>query len=233
MGQEPSSQVTNYQFQSTQDNLVAKGSNQATAFLLAGQVNYGAMLNRFTTVPLGSGCVLPAAVSGLSIGIINSGANPLQVYGLGGDTINGVAGSSGVPMMVNSFAFFQCLTTGQWFTVDLGQGFVTSAQGAAVGTFSTQSGITASTTHSAAGGVPIVASQAEIHTCANSGDAVTLPPAQAGMQITIVNNGANPAGVYPSGTDQINNGGAGVVALQANATVLLYFCFVAGLWVTK
>jgi hypothetical protein len=204
----------------------------AQAFLL-GTVAAGTMLNRFTTVPAGAGCMLPPAVAGLSITIINSGANPLQVYGDGGDTINAIAGVSGVPMMVNSTALFSCTTTGAWFTSNLGSGFTTTAQGAAVATFSTQSGITASTTHSIAGGTPIVAGQAEIHVCATSGDAVTLPLAQPGMEITIVNNGAAPAGVYPQATDQINAGGAGVVALQTNGTVLLYYCFVQNLWVTK
>jgi hypothetical protein len=230
MAQEPSSQVQNYSFSSVQDNLVARGNSAATAFLL-GTVDTGAMVNRFTSVPLGTGCLLPPAVAGLVITVINSGANPLQIYG-GGDTINGISGVAGVPMMVNSAATFYCATTGAWFSVNLGSGFTTTAQGGAVPTFSTQSGVTASVTHSIAGGVPIVASQVELHVVANAGDAVTLPLAQPGMEITIVNNGALSAGVYPQATDQINGGGAGTPFTQV-VGVTLYFCFTPNLWVTK
>ena len=230
MAQEPSSQVQNYSFSSIQDNLVARGNNAATAFLL-GTVDVGAMVNRFTTVPLGTGCALPPAVAGLVITVINSGANPLQVYG-GGDTINGISGVAGVPMMVNSTVVFYCSTTGAWFTANLGSGFTSTAQGGAIPTFSTQNNITASATHSIAGGVPIVASQAEIRVVGVAGDAVTLPLAQPGMEITIVNNGALSAGVYPQATDQINAGGLGTPFTQV-VGVTLYFCFTPNLWVTK
>jgi hypothetical protein len=232
MSQEPSSQVTNYTYVSTQDGLVARGNNAATAFSL-GTVNNGASMNRFATVAAGTGCSLPPATQGMQITVINSGANPLTVYGAGGDTINGVAAGTGVPMMINSVATFNCLTTGAWFTMDLGTGFASNAQGAAVATFSSQTGITASTTHTAVGGTPITASQAQISTCANLGDAVTLPPALAGMEICIANNGAQQAGVYPSGTDQINAGGAGTPANQNANTVTIYYCFATGFWVTK
>jgi hypothetical protein len=208
------------------------GATPATAFSL-GTVDVGAMLNRFVTVGAGgAGCALPPAVPGLVITIINSGANPLQVLGQGGDTINGIPGVSGVPMMVNSTATFYCLTTGIWFSANLGSGFTTTSQGGAIPTFSTQNNITASTTHSIAGGVPIVASQAEIRVVANAGDAVTLPLAQPGMEITIVNNGALSAGVYPQATDQINAGGLGTPFTQV-VGVTLYFCFTPNLWVTK
>lgn len=60
----------------TRGNLTATGSTQATAFPLPSRVNY------FSTVPSGSGCMLPQATvsSGIEITIINRGANALLVY---------------------------------------------------------------------------------------------------------------------------------------------------------
>jgi hypothetical protein len=99
--------------------------------------------------------------------------------------------------------------------------------------YSTQSGITASTTHSPAGGVPTTASRAQISVCANTGDAVTLPAAKAGMEITLVNNGAQTAQVYGTGTDTINTVAGATGVPQLSLAVTIYYCFVTGAWVTK
>jgi hypothetical protein len=65
-----------------------------------------------------------------------------------------------------------------------------------------------------------------------------LPPAKPGMEITVINQSANPAATFPSGTDTINGGAGGAsVALPtgtagANPTKI-FFCGIAGSWWTK
>ena len=61
----------------------------------------------------------------------------------------------------------------------------------------------------------------EIATCANAGDAITLPPAAAGLQIMIINRGANSADVFPATGDNINEAGANTAkSLAANAGMI-------------
>jgi hypothetical protein len=231
MSQEQSTQVTNYQFQSVQDVLIARGSTAATAFKL-GDVNFGAVLNRFTTVAVGTGCMLPPAVQGNTIVVINSGANPLQVYANPGDTINTIAGVTGTAQMAPSCVAYLCVSTGQWFSQDLATGFYTFGN-AALQVYSSQSGITAHAGGGQGAATPIVASQAQVSVCANAGDSVLMPPSQAGAELTIVNNGAQSCNVFPFTGEQINTAGANTAfALTAN-TLIIFFCFVTGNWVTK
>lgn len=75
--------------------LTAVGTNRATALQLAAQIN------NVTTAAASTGVSLPAGSSigiGATIYVYNAGANPIQVYGLGSDTIDGVAGATGVPL---------------------------------------------------------------------------------------------------------------------------------------
>jgi hypothetical protein len=75
---------------------------------------------------------------------------------------------------------------------------------------STTTGITASTTHSIAGGTALTASVNVVSTCANAGDALTLGMANIGESMDIYNAGAAAAGVYPpSSSIAIDGGTAG------------------------
>lgn len=77
---------------------------------------------------------------------------------------------------------------------------------------------------SAQGNGALLSSFNEISTCANVGDAVTLPSAVAGYKVTIVNNGANAADVFPA-TDDDCGGGVNIavsLAAGANITYLAY-----------
>lgn len=63
----------------------------------------------------GDGVLLPAIGSGTDkVFLINNTANPIQVYGNGSDTINGVAGANGVAMPPNSSATFIEANPGAW-----------------------------------------------------------------------------------------------------------------------
>jgi len=126
-------QVGSYIIESVNDTLTASGTNQAGAFVLGTAVS-GAELNRFTTVAASSGCQLPPATPGFSIIVANSGANALQIYGNGGDTVNGVAGATGISLQPNQFMEFLCLTAGAWLIFGPeGQINVPNTRGGAIG----------------------------------------------------------------------------------------------------
>lgn len=75
--------------------LVAAGTNQATSLALSRNVNV------IATAAASTGVSLPAGrYVGQECYIYNDGANPAQVYGVigGTDTIDGVAGATGVAL---------------------------------------------------------------------------------------------------------------------------------------
>jgi|GEM_PF-2529485 len=93
---------------SYQDAMSGAGANQATATPIK------TCQNRFTTVGSGTGAVLPVAAGGMSIVVMNAGANSLQVYGNGSDTINGVAGATGVALAAGKTAEYFTTVAGAW-----------------------------------------------------------------------------------------------------------------------
>lgn len=87
----------------------------------------------------------------------------------------------------------------------------------------TQSGITASDNQSQ-GQCPLTAEVNEVSTVAHPNDVVTMPPAKAGIIVTIINNGANTLQIFPASGDDL---GAGVnvsvtLASGANVTYVAY-----------
>ncbi|SRR6266446_3508933 len=68
---------------------------------------------------------------------------------------------------------------------------------------------------------------------ASQNDAVKLPPATAGLEVILINHGANPCQVFGSGSDTINDvaGSVGVSMMQNSA--VLYLCFSNGAWYTE
>jgi hypothetical protein len=84
--------------ESFQDNITANpGGGQTGAFQLTRQNN------RVTTVTTaGDSIMLPPALPGLEVIVVNHGANSMQVFGNGTDTIDDVATATGVPQMQNS-----------------------------------------------------------------------------------------------------------------------------------
>ncbi len=78
-------------------------------------------------------------------------------------------------------------------------------------------------TGSSQGDGPITTDIVQIAVCANAGDALTLPPIVKGMLITIENDGANSADVFPATGGNINGGGANLAeALPAGEFVTYY-----------
>lgn len=95
------------------------------------------------------------------------------------------------------------------------------------------SGVTASTTQTIAGGTVISKAITRISTCANSGDALTLPTAKAGDIRYVFNKGAQTAGIFPySATEKINALSVGAVYTLAATKGVIFVCAVDGTWDT-
>ncbi|HWS94165.1 MAG TPA: hypothetical protein VN306_17260 [Mycobacterium sp.] len=219
-----------YWTESYSDGLTAHaGGLQPLATQLASMVNTVA-----TVATAGDSVQLPIAQPGLAICVVNTATNALQVFAQNGssDTINGIAGSTGIPVIGKSVVWFQSTAAGAWTSQGVGYGNYT-AGAYALDTVSTQTGVTAHATGGQANATQLTASQVQVSTVASLNDSVKLPPSQAGLQITIVNNGANSMQVFGTGSDTINGVAAGTGVAQAAAAVTIYYCFVAGNWVTK
>jgi hypothetical protein len=91
--------------------ITAAGTTQAGATALTSQFNV------VTTVPVGSGVVLPTAVAGNHCIVRNSGANPLLVYPAGTAQINLLAASAAFPIQPNLTAYFEAQSAAQWFSI--------------------------------------------------------------------------------------------------------------------
>lgn len=97
----------------TADAITAAGSSSRTG---ATQLQYNA-ITRIGTAAANTGVILPSAQSGSWMIVINDGASTLTVYGLGSDTINGTAGSTGVTQATTQAALYACVTTAKWSRV--------------------------------------------------------------------------------------------------------------------
>lgn len=229
---------------SQSDNLTAKvGGGQSGATQLP------SMVNRVTTVAsAGDSVGLPPSrptLLGVEILVINAGANSMNVFGSGNDTINFGTAAAAVSQMANSAVYYTLLAfnpttnVGTWIANGIGMGFAGQ-----YGTFSTQGPITATPSGTQGNSILISALQVLISTVASAGDGVLLPPAKPGMEITVLNNAAaNACNVFPASVGQGGvSGGDKINALAQNAAFSLvvsttaptiFYCFVAGIWQTK
>lgn len=219
----PSTNYTGLFNELASDTITAHaGGTQAAAFQLTAQTN------RVTVVATaGDSVKLPASAAGLEIVVINHGANPMQVFGAGTDTIDDIATAVGVSQMVNSVVIYACATAGAWYTEGLANGYAGGFQ-----TVSTLDTITAAGTNQGTAFV-LPARMAYNVTSTPSGTGVLLPASVAGAELAVNNIGGLALLVYPNGTETINTTGAGVALSCANNTVTIFYCFTAGKWYTK
>lgn len=109
--------TSTYAAQSVGNALTAAGTTRADALQLAKQIN------NVTTAAAGTGVILPASASagiGAIIVVFNAGANAMQVYGAGSDTIDGVAGSTGVPLTNAKRCMYILVAANTWVSAQLG-----------------------------------------------------------------------------------------------------------------
>lgn len=210
-------------------------SDTITAHAGGGQTNallFTTELNKVTTVATaGDSVMLPPSVGGLTIIVENAGANPMQVYGSGTDTVNNVATATGVSQMPGSVVIYTCYTAGAWFANGLGTGYSGSLEA-----ISLQSAITAHAGGGQGSATPVTAMVNLISVSATTGDSIVLPsltlPSGSAVQITVVNNGVASSNVFtPSGGTM--NGTSNSSSALAAAAVGLYFCSGTNVWVSK
>lgn len=74
-------------------------------------------INRVTTVASANDSCALAASSATNVMqiVINSGANSLQLFGTGSDTINGAASGTGVALAAGKIGIYLSVTPGAWY----------------------------------------------------------------------------------------------------------------------
>jgi hypothetical protein len=207
--------------ESATDNIVAHaGGGQTAATQITTQTN-----RVVTVATAGDSVKLPASAAGLEMIIINAGTNPVQVYGLGTDTIDTVATATGVTQMRGSMTIYTCATAGAWFTNGLGTGYSGSLQ-----TLSFADALTAHAGGTQAAGLLLTGLINRVSTVATLGDSVLLPASAPGLSVTVINNGALSMQVYGSGTDTINSIATATGVTQMVNSVVTYNCTAVGTW---
>lgn len=80
---------------------------------------------------------------------------------------------------------------------------------------------------------PVIAQMARVITVATAGDSVLLPPSVAGLEIYLINHGANAMQVYGAGTDKIDDVATATGVSQMQNSAVIYACTTAGNWYTE
>lgn len=91
-----------------------------------------------------------------------------------------------------------------------------------------EAGITASTTQTQ-GQQPLTSDINEVSTVANANDTVTMPSAVPGMQVIVINNGANTLRIFPASGDDIG-GGVDTAGTLASGSVLVLVAYDSTNW---
>ena len=133
---------------------------------------------------VGDSVTLPAALLGSELTIVNHGALEADVFPASGDNFQGLAANLAVSLAPGATATWRAYDGAEWVRI----AFVPQGQYT----------ITANVGSSQATGEPLFEGMNGISTCAVVGDAVTMPVAAIGMQVTVANNGALEADIFPA-----------------------------------
>ena len=191
-----------------------------------------------TCANAGDACTLPAAVAGQLVIIVNNGANSADVFPASGDKIDGGSANAAFALAAGANALFICQDGTDWDS--LGGGFFTPSSTTTMTNktltspvlntptindpvFDVSVGVTAHTGSSQGDGA-ITSTFVEIATCANAGDAVTLPTAAAGKLVIIANNGANSCDIFPASGDAIDGASANAAKALAAGSNRIHIC---------
>lgn len=120
----------------------------------------------------------------------------------------------------------------------VGGGVVTgqSVTGLFYGSLMAQDNITAKAGggQQTSGSSVIVSALARVTIVATTNDSVTLPLSVRGMEVVVVNDGANSLNIFPALGDQINSLAANAAFADASAQPpVIFYCFSTGFWRTK
>lgn len=176
---------------------------------------------------LGDGVILPAS-GNARITLINNTANPIQVYAQGSDTVNGVAGATGIAIPPNAADIFWSASSGSW-QVEAGVGYA----GQLNTVLSLDSIAAAGTTQGT--GTALVADFNRITTAtAGSAFGVVLPAGKAGLDIFIVNDSGVTLQVYGNNaSDTIDGVAYNTGVSQMTGSLVLYTYHASGAWRTE
>lgn len=80
---------------------------------------------------------------------------------------------------------------------------------------------------------PITTQTARITVVATAGDSIILPPSTPGMELLIINHGANAMQVFGLSPDTIDDQATGTGVSQMANSLVIYTCATAGAWYTE
>ena len=207
--------------ESANDAVTANATQtQAAATALTKEINRVSV-----NATAGNGVRLPASAAGLTIVVNNDTVLPVQVYGAGTDTINGVATAVGVLQMQKSVVLYACTAVGNWLACGLGTGFNGSLE-----TVSAVNALTAFAGGGQGSAVALTATINRVTVVATIGDSVKLPASAVGLILTVSNAAANALDVFPATGDLINANAANVALRINGGTTVSFWCTVAGTW---
>lgn len=176
-------------------------------------------------VAVGDGVVLMPAQIGLDVTVINNTNNLIQVYAAGSDTLNSIAGATGIAIAPFASELFECAVAGQW-KVESGVGTA-----GALPTVLALDGITA-LGNSQGTAVALVMDLNRVVSAA-AGTGVVLPVAKAGLDIMILNRGANAIQVYGNGSDTVDDIAGPTGVTQMIRSEVWFTCYADGAWYTN
>jgi hypothetical protein len=123
----PSGQVTSFNVGVglSDISLLASGNGWSGASLTAhaggGQAAATPLVNAVNLIAVcataGDSVLLPPAMGGQTMWVANGGAAAAQVFGLSSDTINGVAGSTGISVAAGKSTVLMSAIRGSWFAI--------------------------------------------------------------------------------------------------------------------
>jgi hypothetical protein len=221
-------QPGDYALTSFVDALTAHaGGGQSSALPLTGQT-----VRVSTVATAGDSVALPPSTPGMQIAVVNAGANNMQVYGAGTDTINGIATATGVIQAPNSTTTYFCAATGAWYSDGPSNAFSPTAGFS----FSPYATIAANSGAAQSGATPLTAT-INMVTSAGSAYSVLLPVSVPGMYLDVYTTTAtNTVAVFPNAggttTEVINALAANAGITMATRTSARFACAVAGQWYT-
>lgn len=106
--------TSSYALSSVGNALTAVGTNRATALQLAKEVN------NVTTAASGTGVILPVGVIGMVITVYNAGANAIKVYASASETVDTIAGATGVTLTNAKRCLYTFVDVNTWISAQLG-----------------------------------------------------------------------------------------------------------------
>ncbi len=211
-----------------------------TAHAGGGQGSATAITTEYNNVTVcataGDSVVLPAAAAGLRAIIKNNGATACAVFPATGDTINGGAANASITLVPGDQIIFSAINTTDWETDSSSDASgttytntiteLTSGSGITFSNITNEKTTNAITAHAGGGqgsATALVSELNVISVCATAADSVVLPTAKVGMAITVKNNGATDAAVFPATGATIDGGAADAsVTLPIGCTRTFY-----------